>query len=236
MKVSPLDPTHDAAVRQIFRDTLVRGDPLPFDLSGLNRYERLCLDWYLGPGRAASAVLVDDDTVVGYVLVCVDEAGYRRWARLHGLRWAGQAIVGLLTRRYRGDAARFHRLRLLDGWRSWRARAPALVPMHIHFNIARSVRARGGGLRLVNHVDRLCRDRGLAGWYGELNVPCSAPGLVRTLVYYGGTIVHRRPSATFSWLLGEPVERLTVVRHLDPAKGYRPMPQPRPKTANELAP
>jgi hypothetical protein len=37
-------------VRRIFRHTLSLGRPLPFTLSRMHAYERLCLGWFLGRG------------------------------------------------------------------------------------------------------------------------------------------------------------------------------------------
>lgn len=110
-------------MRALFRDTVALGRPLPFGSTGVRRYEALCLDWYLHADRLGDhAVLVGDDRRVhGYALVCVDESAFRAWATVAGARWAATTVGALATRRFGADEARFHRLRLIDGWAAWRS-------------------------------------------------------------------------------------------------------------------
>ncbi|HEY2430106.1 MAG TPA: hypothetical protein VGI06_14300, partial [Acidimicrobiales bacterium] len=49
MSVRPLAPGDDAGVQAVFRATVALGHPLGLSGPGIDRYESLCLDWYLGP-------------------------------------------------------------------------------------------------------------------------------------------------------------------------------------------
>lgn len=223
MRTRPLDGVEDdAAVRRLFHGTVALGRPVPFDVG--DGYESLCLDWFLGPGRADAAVL-DADTsgsggqVLGYVLVCTDAAAYRRWAVPRALAWAAAAAARVATGLDRGDAATFTRLRLADGWASWRSSLPPPQPVLMHFNVAPGARTADAGLRLAAHVDQLCLDRGLPGWYGEINGP--AGRRVAALERLGGEFVHRMPNRTLTWLAGRPVDRNTMMRRVD--VDYRPL-------------
>jgi len=208
--VRPLVDGDDASVRALFRRTLVMGDPLPFDLPELGRYESLCLDWHLGPGRDDAAVAVSGGEVVGFALVCTDQAAYRRWVRRRAVVYGLRSALGLLRTAPRSPQARFHRSRLRDGLVI--SRTPAPMPAHAHINLAATHRAGWTGRLLADHVDRRCRAAGLPGWFGEMNAVSGrrAAGLERL----GGQVTHRAPNHTLSWLLGRPVDRLTVARLL----------------------
>ena len=85
----------DGAVRALFRATLALGRPLPFAVPDLDAYERLSLDWFLGPGRGAAAVLEAEGEVVGYTLVALDHDAYHRWAVPRAVAWGARAVAGL---------------------------------------------------------------------------------------------------------------------------------------------
>lgn len=212
MKVRPIAPGDEAEVRRLFRSTLVLGDCPAFAIPGLQRYEALCLDWYLGPGVADAAVLEGEDgTVVGYALVCTDQAGYRAWVRTRALRFtAGLVPRLLLLPSYRGPAGRFYRLRLRDGWNLARATALDPAPAHAHINLAPSHRAGWGGRLFRAHVDARVKAAGLPGWFGEMNVVVGQRA--RALERLGGEVMSRAPNHTLSALMNRPVERLTVRR------------------------
>lgn len=209
--IRPLRVADLPAVRRLFRDTIALGGPLPFALPGLAAYEALCLDWYLGPGREAAAVLADGDDVRGYVLVCLDGPAYRRWAVPAALTWAAGAAARGLTGGLRGPAATFVRLRVVDGVAAWRGGPPEPAPAHAHVNLARGAR-RGAGFRLAGHVDRTTAAAGLPGWYGEINARAGRRALA--VEHRQGHVVHRAHNRTLSWLVGEAVERLTILRRL----------------------
>lgn len=210
--VRPLRTTVDeAGVRRIFRATVALGRPVDFALSGWARYESLCLDWYLGAGRPAAAVLVAGDQVRGYVLTCTDEAAFERWQRRAAARFAAWATGAVLSPRLDPDARRFLQLRLRDGVAAWRSAGPHPMPAHVHVNIEPGFAPRVA-LDLLAHADARVRAAGLPGWYGEVNAPTGrrARALERTV----GEVVRRQPNHTLTWLAGRPVDRLTVVRTL----------------------
>lgn len=225
MRVRRYTPADEREVRGIFRDTIALGRPLPFrpppggDSWGepcgpwgdpwLTDYERLCLSWFVGPGSADAGVLDDGRAVRGYVLVCTNLAAYRRWATQAAASWTARTLARLAAGRMDPVVERFHRLRLRDGWRSLAA-PPAPMPAYVHVNVAAEARAGVAGLLLARYADERCRAHGLPGWYGEVNAPVGRRAAA--LASGGIQTVHRQTSHTLSWLAGEPVERLTVVR------------------------
>jgi hypothetical protein len=86
------------------------------------------------------------------------------------------------------------------------------MPVHVHLNLMPSVRAGRGGRLLAARADELCRRLGAFGWYGEINA--RAGRRASALQRLGGEIVRRSPNRTLTWVMGAPVERLTVVRRL----------------------
>lgn len=220
--VRPLRPGDDDAIRRVFRSTLALGRPLPFDLPDMDAYERVSIDWFLGPGRAAAAVLEAEGEVVGYALVALDHESYHRWAVRQAVAWGARAVVQLGLRRGSARARRFIWLRLVDGLANTRAAPPppGLAPMH--FNLARDARALDGGVRLAAHVNDVCRDHGVRGWYGEVNA--RAGRRAAAFEQFGGRVVARVPSRTMTWLAERPIERLTVMRLNDwPLRGTAPV-------------
>jgi hypothetical protein len=213
MEVRHYTSADEPEVRRIFRHTLSLGRPLPFMMSRMDAYERLCLGWFLNQGAGDVGILDDGGNVRGYVLVCTDLGSYYRWAARATLRWSAETAVQLAAGRLRGDAGQFHRLRLQDGWLALRHAPPAPMPALVHLNLDRSARAGLSGLALTRFADERCRAAGRPGWFGEINA--REGDRVAALRVIGLRMVHRQPNRTLSWLLGEPVERLTVVRSLD---------------------
>lgn len=213
MEVRGLRAGDEPEVRRVFRDTVALGRPLPADWD-LDRYEALCLGWYLTAGRDDAAVLIDGGTVVGYALVCTRPEAHARWVRRAGARWAGVTLWRLGTGRLRGAAARFHRLRLVDGWTA--LRRPVVTPYraHCHLNMSEGARGASGGRALARHVDARCRAAGLDGWFGEVN---RRPGArFRAFEATGGGVAGSIPNRTLSWLAGTAVTRHTVLRRVPP--------------------
>ena len=211
--VRPFTERDEIEVRRLFRETLVMGRALPFVLTDGGRYEALCLDWYLSSGRHDAAVVDAGGQIVGFALTCTDQAAFRRWVRTRAARYALYSLLTLVRTDPRSPVARFHRCRLRDGWVMMRGPAPPLRA-HGHINLSPQ-RAGWAGLALVKHIDERCRRAGLSGWYGEINAPVGrrADALERFI----GSIVHRAPNHTLSWLMGRPVERLTVAREVPSA-------------------
>jgi hypothetical protein len=214
--VRPLNERDEIELRQLFRDTFVMGRPLSFSLNDRGRYEALCLDWYLGIGRQDAVVVDAGGQIVGFALVCTNQAAFQRWVRTRAARYAAYSLLILVRTNPRSSLARFHRSRLRDGWVMLRSPSPPFQA-HAHVNVRPHQLAGWAGLSLLNSVDERCRQAGLSGWYGEINalVGRRAGALQRVV----GSIVHRAPNHTLSWLVGRPVERLTVARTLPPLVG-----------------
>jgi len=227
MSLRPLRPGDDEPIRRLFRATVALGRPLAAPVADFDVYERLCLDWYLGPGRRDAAVAEQDGGVVGYVLVCTDQRAFGRWRR--GAVAALLRRIGpkLATRRYDEFTDRFFRLRLRDGWELWRRAPRGTAAAHAHFNAASGARSGLVVRDFVAHVERACARAGIDAWTGEMNAPVGRRE--RVLERYGARIVHRARNHTLSWLAGETIERLTVVRpvgdivRVDATPGTAPM-------------
>jgi hypothetical protein len=214
--VRPLRGQDEIELRRLFRETLVMGRPLPFGLADGGRYESLCLDWYLGDARDNAAVVDAGGQIVGFALVCTDQASYRRWIRARAARYALYSVLTLLRTNPRSSISRFHRRRLRDGWVMMRSPAPPF-DAHAHINVLPHRLATWAGLSLLHCVDERCRREGLDGWYGEINaLEGKRAGALARVV---GPVVHRAPNHTLTWLVGRPVERLTVARTLSSPGG-----------------
>lgn len=214
--VRPLEgPADDEAVRAIFRSTLVLGSEAPIPLDGLEAYEALCLDWYLGPGRSNAGLAEGPRGAEGYALVCLDPEGFTRWRRRATARYLRATGTDLLAGRLAGPTRRFHLLRIRDAAGLLGSPGAAEgVTAHVHLNVARSARDGRVAAALRSHADEVCRAAGTPAWVGEVNgaVGTRLAALQRVV----GPVVARRPNHTLSWLRGEPVERLTVVRQVPP--------------------
>ena len=217
--VRPFGGQDELELRRLFRETLVLGRPLPFPLADDGRYESLCLDWYLDRARDNAAVVDAGGQIVGFALVCTDQAAYRRWVRARAARYALYSVRTLLSTDPRSSLSRFHRHRLHDGWVMARSPAPAFNA-HAHINVLPHRLATWAGLSLLHCVDERCRREGLDGWYGEINAVVGKRASALTRVV--GPVVHRAPNHTLTWLVGRPVERLTVTRTLSSPDGETP--------------
>ncbi len=221
MKLRPYRAEDESAVRRIFWQTVALGNPLPQEIPHADRYEALCLDWYLrhgsedigivdgGPATVDPSVHVAE-RIAGYVLVCTDERAFRKWRRREVAAFLGAVMPGLMSHSYPPFADRFYRLRIRDGLAA--AAQPAVPPAHVHFNIVSGRRNALLMRELVAHADGVCRDQERGRWYGEMNAVEGTRA--RVLEAYGGEIVNRQRNFTLSWLIGAPVERLTVVRRV----------------------
>lgn len=198
----------ESEVARIFRETLCLGRPLDFPLSGIDRYERLCLEWFLRNGSDDVGVYEEDSRIHGYVLVCTDLASYHRWAVRTALAWTTKVFFDLAFRRLRGRDARFHRLRIRDGWNSVRHAPSAPMPALVHVNLDRSARNTGAAQALLRFADQRCAAAGREGWFAEIN---TRNHRASALAAIGLHSIHSQPSHTLSWLLNERVNRLTVV-------------------------
>jgi hypothetical protein len=211
----PLRPGDDIEIRRIFRETVALGRPLAgVSATQLAAYEELCLGWYLGDGCASAGVLHDRDSIAGYALVCTDPAAFDRWQRRQAVRFLRRVLPRLVPFRRPPELRHFYRLRVRDGWDLWRADAGKRELPHAHFNALGGAWHGGprAGRLLADFVDRVVDGAGFDRWYGEINA--RAGRRTAAIARWGGDVVDRCPNRTLSWLAGEPVERLTVVRRV----------------------
>jgi|GEM_PF-306390 len=215
LRVRPLRPGDDAAIGRLFDDTLSLGEPLPFVLTCAREYRELSIGWYLTTARDDAAVVVDaaDPTeIVGYALVCTDEAQYGRTMKLPTLRFVLRALWMLVTLRMNAPSRRFYTDRardvfaLVDDHRIRPARA------HAHLNVSAGKRSGSAALLLREHIDDRCRRAGLDAWSGDINARVGERR--RALERLGLTVVSSRRNHTLSRRMGCEVERLMVVRSL----------------------
>jgi len=229
MNPRPLQPGDDRAVEELFAATVALGRPLTFDCPGFDAYRDLCLGWYLGPGRDDAVVLEASGRIVGYALACVDAHAHRTWVRGEVTPWVLRTTRAILSGRLPREAERFYRLRLRDGWAGLVGPPPPCGP-HLHLNVESGSRGGAAGRLLIEAAEERFRLAGVRQWYGEINAPVGRRAVA--LERYGGRIVTRRPSLTFSWLAGRPVEQLRVTRAVPVA----PQSQPRRRKAPYSSP
>lgn len=215
VSIRPFRASDDAAVRTLFWSTLVGGSAAPFDPSHevMRAYERLCLDWYLTAGaRWASVVVDDDDHPVGYALVCCDERSARRAVVAGSARFVAAAVGAAVGGRLDSTSRTFVRLRLRDAGALVRSSRHDVPSAHAHLNLTGAARNTSAVLAVRARIDEIVLGAGHDGWFGEINTRHGrrASALERS----GFEVVGREPNHTLSWLAGEPVDRLTVVRRL----------------------
>jgi hypothetical protein len=201
------------AVNGLFEQTVVLGAPLPSAVADFDAYRELCLGWYLGEGLGDAGVVRDGgDEIIGYALVCTDERTADRWGRRRGRalaarvawRWASGGLDPFSRRFYAArarDAATLLRRRRLPG-----------ADVHAHVNVRSGRRQGSAALALLAHVDERCHAAGAAAWYGEINARSGRRSSALTRL--GMEVVDTDVNHTLSTLVGEPVDRLTVVRRL----------------------
>lgn len=213
--VRSLAPGDGAAIERLFDHTVLLGSALERLPVAFEHYRRLSLGWYLGPGRNDAAVAVDAaGSVVGYALVCVDEAAATRFGARRTVTLAGHVAAAALRWRLDGASRTFYRGRVRDVGALIAARRSPPAPAHAHLNVDARARTLTVSRALVDHVDSRCRVAGHDAWYGEINE--RAGSRRRALERVGADIVDCVPNHTLSALLGEPVQRLTLVRTLGP--------------------
>lgn len=210
-RLRPVEADDRDGLLDVLRRTLVAGEPLPFPVMDLDHLLALFLDYYLACEPEAGRVVVDDhDRVVGYLLGTTrpDEAG--RWQRRQALALAWRWLCR--WREYDGPTRWLYRLRLRDALASLRDPAPDLLA-HCHWHLLPEVRGRFGRELLLGFRDHVAA-RGLPEFGGEHALPVRRkdPVLFRRI---GARILHRAPHHTLTALLGEPVERVTIVARVE---------------------
>ena len=214
--VRSLGPGDDGAIGQLFDDTVLLGSGFESPPVAFDRYRHLNLGWYLGPGRGDAAVAMDaDGSIVAYTLVCVDERSAARWAVRATVTLSRHVAAAALRGRFDRESRRFYGAHLDDARALVSARRSPPAPVHAHLNVGVGARTLTVSRALVEHIDARCRAAGHGAWYGELNERVGTRR--RALERLGADIVDSVPNHTLTALLGEPVQRLTLIRRLDRA-------------------
>lgn len=209
VELRPLDDRGIEMVPGIFWSTFLMGRALPFEVHDRGAHERLVLGWYL-ENPSDSRLVWWEGRPVGYVLVCTDQARFERWQLKEGVRYLRRVMPRLPG--MSPEARRFVMMRLLDGLDAWRDEDPVGAGAHAHFNLERAARSGLVIKTLIQHVDDACSKAGLSHWTGQMND--RGGGRRKVMAGYGFRVVSRSENRTLSHLLGEPVERLTVVRQV----------------------
>ena len=212
IQIVPISGYEDQ-IRKLFWQTLTIGNPLSFDLTCSEHYEALGLNWYLTPGSHNGVVALVDETVAGYCLVCLDGVSFRRAQRSQLFKLAGCVLIAFATGRINSKSRHFYWHRLRDSLTIMRTRKvlPANIDMHVHLNVVSGYNDGSVSLRLRAHADNVCISSGSAAYFGEMN----SIGKRRTLGLrrVGGKIIDESINRTFSWLTGQDIHRLTMVRY-----------------------
>jgi hypothetical protein len=211
MKLRPLQPGDDADIKNIFMETIVMGQPLHFKICFKDDFAHVSLGWYLKYARELGRCIVSDEgQVVGYVLICADEKKFNRWMYIQTIRLIVKSLavapIGLL----RGGTWGLFWRRVVDGAKLTRQELPDNFDMHAHVNMRSHARFGAGGLQSLRYVDERAAMLGFAGWYADINSKSGRRSA--SLERLGGQIIQRSHNRTLSWLAGESIERLRVVR------------------------
>ena len=202
---------HQLDVSQLFWENMLIGHPLPFELACKVTYEKFCLDWYLNNPHH-SVVAMHGNNVVGYALVCADQESYEKVERRNIIRLTLALIIAVVSFRINRLSLEFYVRRLRDSLTLLKSRhqIPDDVDIHAHVNIDHAHHNGTIARMLRDHVDARCIELGRRGWFGEMNAVGGSRvvGLQRVV----GTVVSVDKNHTFTWLMGEPVSRLTTVR------------------------
>jgi len=212
VEVRPLAPEDDSKIFDIFAATLLLGKRPERPLAQFDRYARLCLGWYLGPGRDDAAVATINREVVGYALVCTDSAAQARWVGLRTPALMATVLGRLATATLDPVSRRFYSSRARDAGALWRAGSAPPFPVHAHLNVLAGSRSGTVALCLRDHIDRRTLEANSPGWWAEVNA--IEGGRERALERLGMKVIDRHPNQTLTRLIGRDVVRLTVLRVL----------------------
>ncbi|HYN35029.1 MAG TPA: hypothetical protein VES40_20555 [Ilumatobacteraceae bacterium] len=213
--VSRPEGVDDQAICELFDRTVMLGTALDELPAAFEQYRHLCVGWYLDAGRDDAAIARNSNgVVVGYALVCTDEADASRWSRRGSLQLATRVGREWTAGRLDARSRSFYALRSRDAVDLARARRRPPASVHAHLNVDKSARSASVALALVAHIDERCRMAGRDSWYGELNERSGKR--IGALQRIGLEVVDVVPNRTLTGMLGEPVRRLTLLRTVPP--------------------
>jgi hypothetical protein len=211
--IDPVPGADDAAIASLFRDTLMLGRPIPFALDRADRYRDLCLRWYLTVGRSDAGVALDDTgRIAGYALVCTDQVHHDRWTSRRAASFVAGTLWQLAIYGMERESRVFYAARARDARELRTVREAPPMPVHAHLNVARTARSGSIAAALRDHIDDRCARQGSVGWWAEMNAPRGRRE--RALDRLGIEVIRRTENATLTAAMGEPVDRLTIVRRL----------------------
>ena len=217
MKLRPLQPGDDAEIKNIFMETIVMGQPLHFKIRFQDDFAHVCLGWYLKYARdLGRCIVTDEGQVVGYVLICADEEKFNRWMYIQTIRLMVKSLAVAPFGLLRGGTWGLYWRRVADGAKLTRQELPTHFDMHAHVNMRSHARFGAGGLQSLRYVDEQAAILGFAGWYADINSKSGRRSA--SLERLGGQIIQRSCNRTLSWLAGESIERLRVVRRATPTE------------------
>ncbi|MBU6242196.1 MAG: hypothetical protein KJS66_10445 [Acidobacteria bacterium] len=205
---------HRPAVDDLFRATMLAGEPMPFFLHGLDRYTRFSLDWYFNSPSGRVFVAIDDSRVLGYGLVATDPGAYARHLKRSLSVLAAHLTFDFVVGRIDPESRAFYRDRIRDSWLIWRDRRRIDVhdEPHVHLNVIAEARRGTIAAALIEAVDTTVRVAGHRSWIGEVNAEEGRRR--RALERVVGTVLDERPNLTASRLTNRTIVRYTVRRSL----------------------
>lgn len=178
-------------------------------------FAHVSLGWYLEHARdLGRCIVTDEGQVVGYVLICADERKFNRWMYIQTIRLMVKSLAVAPFGLLRGGTWGLYWRRVFDGAKLTRQELPNNFDMHAHVNMRSYARFGAGGLQSLRYVDEQAAILGFAGWYADINSKSGRRSA--SLERLGGQIIQRSHNRTLSWLAGESIERLRVVRRSTP--------------------
>lgn len=200
-----LEPRDTAGIKRVLTQTMLLGQPLPFEVMDFDALLEYFLGYYLDEEPESGRVVVDQaDEVIGYLLGCTQPAAESRWRRAAALRLA--ARWARRWRHYDPMTRWFYGLRLRDAREVLLDPGPSL-PAFCHWHLTPAARGRWGRTFMRWFRDRVAA-AGLESYGGEHAMPeRQSPELFLRL---GAQITHRVRHHTLSALTGQPVWRITI--------------------------
>ena len=208
LQIRPYLPTDRQAVRDICCDTGFMGSPIDPIFRDRDAFADFFTRYYTDLEPENALVVLDGETVVGYLLGALDykRCDRRQWWLLLS-RTVPKVALRILTFRYNKPSLKFL------AWFLFRAarETPKSIPdaAHFHVNLLEKYRTGVAGRRLIFHfVNRLAR-LGHKGVYGQIQVYESRRA-EKIFNRYGFKFVDKRQTTKFEDYLNKPVWVATV--------------------------
>ncbi len=201
-------PEDRAAIRQICCDTGFLGKPIDAIFSDREIFADLFVNPYLDHSPEWAWVADDEGQVAGYLLGSVSPS-FNRVLLYSGfqttMRMIGRTLMGCYARHPR--TRHFIRWLLTSGYRE-QPKHPDNAA-HLHFNVEKSHRGHGLGLRLWQAYEEQLVNAGIQNCYGSFfSWPRRRPEAVYSRM--GFSVFDRKPTTMFQPEISEPVEIVCV--------------------------